>query len=247
MAATTRKRKSHASAKSKKAKAFEVDCANDGAAKADAEAGASEGEVIDTPISSADNTAGPPPVSAVEVDNETALTSMITAKNVEDKDANAVVAMTTTTTSATDEYSPLPARGEGDNEDATVIADKAPYPNKGVAFGSTTMITATKGGVEDKEENKIILCANPSIDSGQDLKMLAWDRLMRGGGGVGQEGVCGWDGKNGGYGGALGLVYSSCGGPSVKGKTTRKSPPEELLLPSSAVRDKATLALGDAI
>ncbi len=61
MAATTRKRKSHASAKFKKAKAFEVDCANDGAAKADAEAGASEGEVIDTPISSADNTAAPPP------------------------------------------------------------------------------------------------------------------------------------------------------------------------------------------
>jgi len=67
-----------------------------------------------------------------------------------------------------------------------------------IVFGSTTMITATKGGVEDKEENKIILCANSSIDSGQDLKMLAWDRLMGGGGGVGQEGVGGWDGKDGG-------------------------------------------------
>jgi hypothetical protein len=85
MAATTRKRKSHASAKSKKAKAFKVDCANDGAAKADAKAGGLEGEVIDTPISFADNTAGPPPVSAVGVDNETALTSMTTAKNGEDK------------------------------------------------------------------------------------------------------------------------------------------------------------------
>jgi hypothetical protein len=116
-----------------------------------------------------------------------------------------------------------------------------------IVFGSTTMITATKGGVKDKEENKIILCANPSIDSGQDLKMLAWDRLMRGGGGTGQEGVGGWDGNDGGYGGALGLVYSGCGGPSIEGKTTRKSPPEELLIPSLAVRDKATLALGDAI
>ena len=217
MAATTRKRKSHASAKSKKAKAFEVDCANDGAAKADAKARALEGEVVDTPISFADNTAGPPLVSAVGVDNETALTSVITAMNGEDEDANAVVAMTTTTTSATDEYSPLPARGEGDN-DAAVIADKAPYPNEGVAFGSTTMITATKGGVKDKEENKIILCANPSIDSGQDLKMLAWDRLMRGGGGVGQEGVGGWDGKNGGYGGALGFVYGGCGVHPSKGR-----------------------------
>ncbi len=40
MAATMHKRKSHASAKSSKAKAFKVDCANDGAAKADAKAGA---------------------------------------------------------------------------------------------------------------------------------------------------------------------------------------------------------------
>jgi hypothetical protein len=168
MAATTRKRKSHASAKSKKVKAFEVDCANDGAAKADAEARASEGEVVDTPISSADNTAGPPLVSAVGVDNETVLTSVITAMNGEDENADAVVAMTTTTTSATDEFSPLPARGEGDN-DATVIADKAPYPNKGVAGTAgveatgedseagesivltTTMITATKGGDEDRD------------------------------------------------------------------------------------------------
>jgi hypothetical protein len=70
---------------------------------------------------------------------------------------------------------------------------------------------------------------------------------MGGCGGVGQEGVGGWDGKNGGYGGVLGLVYSDCRGPSVEWKTTRKSPPEELLQPSSAVRDKATLALGDAI
>jgi hypothetical protein len=114
MAATTRKHKSaHASAKSKKATVAEVDGANDGAAEVDAKAGASEGLVVNTPISSAADAAGPPPLSAVGVDNETALTTMITAMNGEDEDANAVVMMTTMTTSATDEYSPLPARGGG--------------------------------------------------------------------------------------------------------------------------------------
>ncbi len=114
MAATTRKRKStHASAKSKNAKAAEVKGANNRAAEANAKAGASEGGVVDTPISPANNTAGPPPVSAIGVDDATALTMMITAMNEEEEDADAVVAMTMTTTSTTDEYTPLPARGGG--------------------------------------------------------------------------------------------------------------------------------------
>jgi hypothetical protein len=114
MAATTRKRKStHASAKSKKAKAAEVEGANNGAAEADAKAGALEGGVVDTPISPADDATGPPPVSAVGVDDATALTMMITAMNGEDEDADAVVAMTTTMTSTTDEDTPLPERGGG--------------------------------------------------------------------------------------------------------------------------------------
>jgi hypothetical protein len=91
----------------------EVEGANNGAAEANAKAGASEGGVVDTPISPADNTAGPPPVSAVEVDDATALTTMITAMNGEEEDADAIVAMTTTTTSTTDEYPHLPARGGG--------------------------------------------------------------------------------------------------------------------------------------
>jgi len=104
MAATTRKRKSaHASAKSKKETVAEVDGANNGAAEVDAKARASEGLVVDTPISSAADAAGPLPVSAVGVDNETPLTTMITAMNGEDKDADAIVMTTTTTTSATDE------------------------------------------------------------------------------------------------------------------------------------------------
>ncbi len=114
MAATMRKRKpTHASTKSKKTKAAEVKGANNGAAEADAEAGASEGGVVDTPISPANNAAGPPLVSAVGDDDATALTTMITAMNGEDEDADAVVAMTTTTTSTTDKYTPLPARGGG--------------------------------------------------------------------------------------------------------------------------------------
>ncbi len=114
MAATMCKHKStHASAKSKKAKVADVKGANNGAAEADAEAGASEGGVVDTPISSANDATGPPPISAVGVDDATALTMMITAMNGEDKDADAVIAMTTTTTSTTDEYTPLPARGGG--------------------------------------------------------------------------------------------------------------------------------------
>ncbi len=115
MAATTRKRKStHASAKSKKAKAAKVEGANNGAAKASAKAGALEGEVVDTPISPANDAAGPPPVSAIGVDDATALTTMITAMNEEDKDADAVIAMTTRRTSTTDKYTPLPARGGGE-------------------------------------------------------------------------------------------------------------------------------------
>jgi hypothetical protein len=41
------------------------------------------------------------------------------------------------------------------------------------------MIVATKGG--DEDEDKIILCANPAVDFGQDLKMLARDKMMHGG------------------------------------------------------------------
>jgi hypothetical protein len=125
-----RKRKStHASTKSKKAKAAEVEGANNGAAEADAEVGALEGGVIDTPISPANDTASPPPVSAIGVDDATALMTMIMAMNGEEEDADAVIAMTTITTSTTDKYTPLPARGGDD--DAAVIVDKVPHPNKG--------------------------------------------------------------------------------------------------------------------
>jgi hypothetical protein len=51
-----------------------------------------------------------------------------------------------------------------------------------------TMIMATKGG--DKDKDKIILS---------------------------QERVVGQDGKNGGYGEAMGLAYSGCGGVGVGG------------------------------
>ncbi len=115
MAATTRKRKSACpSAKSKKAKAAEAKGANDGAAEANAEAGASEGGGVNTPFSPADN-AGPPTLSAIVVDDATALTTMTMATKGGDKDedADVVIAMTTTTTSAIDEYTPLLARGEG--------------------------------------------------------------------------------------------------------------------------------------
>jgi hypothetical protein len=77
------------------------------------------------------------------------------------------------------------------------------------------MITATKGG--DEDEDKIILCANPAVDYGQDFEMLARDKMMHGGGGVSQEGVVGQDGKNGGYGEVMGLAYGSCGGVGVGG------------------------------
>ncbi len=114
MAATTRKCKStHASAKFNKAKVAEDEGANNGAAEANAKAGASEGGVVDTPISPANNAAGPPPVSAVGVDGATALMTMITAINGEDEDADAVIMMTMTTTSTTDKYTFRPARGGG--------------------------------------------------------------------------------------------------------------------------------------
>jgi hypothetical protein len=78
MAATTRKCKSACpSTKSKKAKAAKAKGAKDGAAEADAEAGASEGGGVDTPFSPADN-AGPPTVSAIGVDDVTTLTTMTT-------------------------------------------------------------------------------------------------------------------------------------------------------------------------
>jgi hypothetical protein len=164
MAATTRKRKSACpSAKSKKAKAAKAKGANDGPAKADAKARALEGGGVNTPFSPADN-AGPPTVSAIGVDDATALTTMTMAMNGgdEDKDANAIIAMTTTTTSAIDEYAPLP-QGGGD-DDAILIIDKAPYPDKGEAgmggveatgedgeggaslVPTRMMTTATKGG-----------------------------------------------------------------------------------------------------
>ncbi len=115
MAATMCKPKSACpSAKSKKAKAAKAEGANNEVAEADAEARASEGGRVDTPFSPANN-AGPPTVSAIEVDDATALTTMTTAMKGgdEDKDANAVIVMTTMTTSAVDEYAPLPARGGG--------------------------------------------------------------------------------------------------------------------------------------
>jgi hypothetical protein len=175
MAATTRKRKSaHPSAKSKKAKAAKAEGANDGAAKADAEAGALVGGGVDTPFSPADN-ASPPTVSAIGVDDATALRMMTTATKGGDEDeaTNAVVAMMMTMTSAIDEYAPLSERGGGD--DAIVIVDKAPYPDEGEAgtvgaeatgedreggaslAPTTMMTTATKGGDEDKDTQTIAL------------------------------------------------------------------------------------------
>ncbi len=50
-----------------------------------------------------------------------------------------------------------------------------------------TMITATKGG--DEDEDKIILCANPAVDFGQDLEMLARDKMMHGGEGSVRKGL----------------------------------------------------------
>ncbi len=79
MAATTRKRKSACpSAKSKKAKAAEAEGANDRAAEANAEAGASEGGGVDTPFSLANDT-GPLTVSAIGVDDTIVLTTMTMA------------------------------------------------------------------------------------------------------------------------------------------------------------------------
>ncbi len=79
MAATTRKLKSACpSMKSKKAKAAEAKRANNGATKADAEAGALEGGEVNTPFSPAEDTS-PPTVSAIRVDDATALTTMTTA------------------------------------------------------------------------------------------------------------------------------------------------------------------------
>ncbi len=78
-AATTRKHKSACpSAKSKKAKGAKAEGANDRAAKANAEAGASEGGGVNTPLFLANN-ASPPTVSAIGVDDATALTMMTTA------------------------------------------------------------------------------------------------------------------------------------------------------------------------
>jgi hypothetical protein len=110
-----RKRKSaRPSAESKKARAAEAKGANDGAAEDNAKAGASEVGRVHPPFSPA-NDAGPPTISAIGVDDATALTTMTTATKGgdEDEDADAVVAMTTTTTSAIEEYAPLPARGGG--------------------------------------------------------------------------------------------------------------------------------------
>ncbi len=45
------------------------------------------------------------------------------------------------------------------------------------------------------EEMVIFLCANPAMDSGQDLKMLARDKMLRGGGEV----FSGWGGWPGWY------------------------------------------------
>jgi hypothetical protein len=120
-------------AKSKKAKGAKAEGANDGAAKADAKTGVLEGGGINTPFSPANN-AGPPTISAIGVDDATALTTMTMAMKGgdEDKDVNAIIVMTTTTTSAIDEYAPLPMRG-GRDYDAIVIVDKAPYPYKGEA------------------------------------------------------------------------------------------------------------------
>ncbi len=80
MAATTRKRKSACpSAKSKKAKVAEAEGANNRAAEANANAGALEGGGVDTPFSPA-NDAGLSTVSAIGVDDATALTTMTTAR-----------------------------------------------------------------------------------------------------------------------------------------------------------------------
>jgi hypothetical protein len=63
----------------------------------------------------------------------------------------------------------------------------------------------------------IFLCANPAMDSGQDLKMLARDKMLQAGGRFGQGGVVGQDGTNGGYGQAMGLTYGGCGRVGVGG------------------------------
>jgi hypothetical protein len=67
------------------------------------------------------------------------------------------------------------------------------------------------------EEMVIFLCANPTMDSVQDLKMLARDKILREGGRFGQGGVVGQDGTNRGYGQAMGLTYGGCGGVGVGG------------------------------
>jgi hypothetical protein len=114
MAATTRKRKSACSKKAKAAKAAKAKGANNEVAEANAEARALEGGGVDTPFSPANN-AGPPTVSAIGVDDATALTmmTMATKGGDKDEDANAIVATTMTTTSANDNYAPLPPRGGG--------------------------------------------------------------------------------------------------------------------------------------
>ncbi len=64
---------------------------------------------------------------------------------------------------------------------------------------TSTMALAGKGkGVEiagadpvasrSAEEMVIFLRANPTMDSGQDLKMLAWDKMLQGGEGLVREG-----------------------------------------------------------
>ncbi len=61
------------------------------------------------------------------------------------------------------------------------------------------------------EEMVIFLCVNPAMDSVQDLKMLARDKMLQGGGRFGQGRVVGQDGTNRGYGQAMGLMYGGCG------------------------------------
>jgi hypothetical protein len=67
------------------------------------------------------------------------------------------------------------------------------------------------------EEMAIFLCANPAMDSGQDLKMLARNKMLWAGGRFGQGGVVGQDGTNRGYGQAMGLTYGGYGGVRVGG------------------------------
>jgi hypothetical protein len=134
MAATTHKRKSaRAPAKSKKSKAVEAKGANNGVAEAkveanveaDAEARALKGGGVVTPFSPASN-AGPPPISAVGGDIETALTMTTLATKWGDDDEDKVADRRHR--AATNKDAPIPTRGVVDN-DAVVVIDEAPYPD----------------------------------------------------------------------------------------------------------------------